>query len=148
MTRIYDPIPLAFFNSNFWWRQLAAGRSLKFAPCRGDFGWTLLPKECYGSSLGGRGSTPNLPIERRTLYHWASAAPTECLSNFRMQSHPMEYFLETVLSETGARIWCGWRLCQDCYFTVHRNCFWEGSRLILNWAVSEVPAASKRSHVA
>ena len=44
-----------FFNSNFSWQQLAAGRSLKFAPYRGDFGWTLLPKECYGSLLSGRG---------------------------------------------------------------------------------------------
>jgi len=48
--------PPLFFNPNFWWRQLAAGRSLKFAPCRGDLGWTLVPKECYGSSLTGRGS--------------------------------------------------------------------------------------------
>ena len=75
------PLTLFFFNSNFWWRQLVAGRSLKFAPFRGDFGWTLLPKECYGSWLSGRGSSTQpsnweadtLPLSECRPKHWYCA---------------------------------------------------------------------------
>jgi len=47
------------FKFDFCWRQLGADRSLKFAPCWGDWG-ELLPKERYGNSLSGRGSNTQL----------------------------------------------------------------------------------------
>jgi len=50
----------AFFYSNFWWRQLAAGRSLKFSPAGAILGEHSCPKECYGSSFSGRGSNTQL----------------------------------------------------------------------------------------
>ena len=55
------------FFLQFWWQQLATGRGLNCASCRGS--WTLLPKErCVVNR------TPNLPIEMRPLCHWAIAA--------------------------------------------------------------------------
>ena len=79
MTRIYAPIPFVFFNSNLWWRQLAAGRNLKFAPSRGNFGWTPCPRSTAVHSVA-LDRTPNLSIEGRTLYHWASAALDKVLA--------------------------------------------------------------------
>ena len=50
----------------------------------------LLPKERYSDSLSGRSATaihsvpvdrtPNLPIERRTLYHWANSTTEQMVS--------------------------------------------------------------------
>ena len=57
------------------WRQAETPMMLFVGRLR----WTLLPKECYSESLSGRGSTPNLPTVRWTLYHWASCRPC-CLS--------------------------------------------------------------------
>jgi len=70
----------------FWWRQLAAGRSLKLAPGRGDFGWTLLPRSAAAIHSATVDRIPNLPIERRTLYHWAIAAPFAFI-HFNQKSH-------------------------------------------------------------
>jgi len=48
---------------------LAAGRSLKFASCRVGLGECSYPRTVTAIHLVVVDRTPNLPIERRTLYH-------------------------------------------------------------------------------
>ena len=50
-------------------RYLAAGRSLKFASCRVGLGECSYPRTVTAIHLVAVDRTPNLPIERRTLYH-------------------------------------------------------------------------------
>jgi len=60
----------------FWWRQLAAaGRSLNCASCRVGWGERSCPRSVTTIHSVAVDRTPNFSIERRTLYHWATATP-------------------------------------------------------------------------
>jgi len=48
---------------------LVAGRSLKFASCRGGWGERSCPRSATAIHSVFVDQTPNLPIGRRTLYH-------------------------------------------------------------------------------
>jgi len=61
------------FLINFWWRQLAAGRSLNSASCRGGWGDRSCPRSATVIHSVAVDRTPNLPIGRRTLNHCAIA---------------------------------------------------------------------------
>ena len=54
-------------NSFFWWRHLVAGRSLKYASCRGGWGERSCPRSATAIHSVAADRTPNLPIGRRTL---------------------------------------------------------------------------------
>ena len=54
--------------------QLAAGRTLEFASCRGVWGERFCPRSATAIHSVAVDRTPNLSIGRRTLYHWAIAA--------------------------------------------------------------------------
>jgi len=43
-----------YFAWSVWW-QVAAGRNLRFASCRGRLRWTTLPKQRYSGLPSGRG---------------------------------------------------------------------------------------------
>jgi len=60
----------------FWWQQLAAGRSLNCASCRGGWGERSSLRSATTNHSIVVDRTPNLRIERRTLYHSAIAAPS------------------------------------------------------------------------
>ena len=63
---------------NFWWRRLVTDRSLNCASCRGGWGEHSCPRSATAIHSMTVDRTPNLPIERQTLYHWAIAAPQHC----------------------------------------------------------------------
>jgi len=65
---------LSFFLQ-FWWQRLAAGRSLNCASFWGSWGERSCPRSGTAIHSVTVDRPPNLPIERRTLYHWAIAAP-------------------------------------------------------------------------
>ena len=64
-----------YFRSYFWWRQLAAGRSLNCASCRGDWGERSFPRSTTAIHSVAVDRTPNLPIERLTLCTELSLSP-------------------------------------------------------------------------
>ena len=57
------------FNLRFWWGQLAAGRSLKFASCRGGWGDRFCSRSASAINSVAVDRTPNLSSERRTLQY-------------------------------------------------------------------------------
>jgi len=69
-----------FFN--FWWQQLAAGRSLNCASCRGGWGERSCPSSATAIHSVAVDRTTNLPIERLTLDHWAIVAPSSFLTRY------------------------------------------------------------------
>ena len=75
-------IPDFFFQFEFLVTAVSGRPKPEICPLPGRFGWTLLPKECYGSSLSGRGSTTQpsnweadtLPLSYRSFWHtWSFA---------------------------------------------------------------------------
>jgi len=57
------------------WRQLTAGRSLKFASYRGGWGERSFPRSATEIPSVVVDRIPNLPIGRRTQHHWVTVAP-------------------------------------------------------------------------
>ena len=78
-----DQIKLLIFYWIFfkiWWRQLAEGRSLKYA--WGSWGERYRPRNATAIHSVAVDRTPNLPNEKRTVYHWAIA------TNLLLQQKP------------------------------------------------------------
>jgi len=104
-----------------WWRQLAAaGRSLKFALCRGGWGErSFLPKERCGSSLIGRGSNTQ---------PWKWEADTLPLSppQFQLCSVHFNFCVIHVFSLQVSDAWCPAKTWRDWG--------WERTRATLGWA--------------
>jgi len=81
-----DDITLQTWLIDFWWRQLAVGRSLKFAHCRDDWGERSCPRSATAISSVAMDRKPNLPIGRRTLYHWAISSPNSVILQCYLQN--------------------------------------------------------------
>ena len=58
---------------------MAAGRNLNCASCRGGWGERSCPRNAAIHPVAVD-RTPNLPVERRTLYHWAMPPPLNILT--------------------------------------------------------------------
>jgi len=72
---------LFFFFWIFWWRQLAAGRSLKCASCRGGWGERSCPRSVTAIHSVAADRPPNLPIGRRTLKPLCYCRPSSFFCN-------------------------------------------------------------------
>jgi len=70
---------------------MTAGRSLNCASCRGGWGKRSCPKSATAIHSVAVDRPSNFPIERRTLYHWATATPrrfwiTKCYQVVQLNS--------------------------------------------------------------
>ena len=71
-----------------WWRQLAAGRNLKFASWRSGCVEHSYPKSARAIHSVAVGRIPNLPIERWTLSHCLSS-PQLYIPNLLFRNKPI-----------------------------------------------------------
>ena len=72
-----------------WWRQLAAGLSMKCASCRGGWGERSYPRNVTAIHSVAVGGTPNLPIKRRTKVH------LRCANAVKFHSRALATFKNT-----------------------------------------------------
>jgi len=85
---VYKFAEITFFY--FWWRQLAAGRSLNCAPCRDSWCEHSCPRSAMAIHSVAVDRTSNLPVGKQTLYHWAICRPKKITFMRQTFSHSFQ----------------------------------------------------------
>ena len=89
-----------FFLLNFWWRQLAAGRSLDWASSRGGWDERSCPRSATAIHSVAVDRTPDLPIWRWTLNH----CHRFCVVSFRKHGTLIGWLIYPIWRSTKAYI--------------------------------------------